>query len=484
MDDSLYKEIEEFEKLREKNPFDIFHTQISNETEPKKQNENFESEFENNFKKHWDSYLDNPCVFNLVDIMEDVQNNDTYPYEEYFDSLFLRQVIGFLSDPSITYDNCKVLLGFFIALLEVPDTQFSYKLCDEGIIPLLYDTVMRDQNEYWADVVACLSLLLKNNYDKYNDEIVKRLFKPVLSSIGSSGSSLESVQASLLFAFSCCENYKLNAKRIKKLVDVLSYALQSYDYKCLYYALSALLFICRKYPDYISLLSTTKITMSLALFLPQPSFKTQEENNDIFSRVLNLFELIFKGDPCASYTFPFQNIFPRILDTLSLDNIGVVNEALDVIDAAICHFYGGASNLLLNGLPIKMNELITNSIIKIKEKILIIFQHLCQYTDPELTCQLLNDENLDAIFHFIHDNASSTFVVFAKSLISAITRCDEAGLGDSARESLLQNDIPLLINEVLEEIDQGTDDDNEIIESLGNQLLQLIQPESSNELTS
>ena len=475
-EDDAYKEIEEFEKVREKDPFDVIYSQTFQEKETKEENEESNKEFEEIFETHMQNFYENPCVFNLVDILEDVKSNSNYNYQIPFDLPFLKQLLIFLKDPNISYDNCSVLLNFFIALLELPDTQFSYKLCDEGIIPILYDTVMKDKIQYWVNTVACLSLLMKNNYDNYKEQIAKMLFKPVLASIESS-ITLESRQASLLFAFSCCQNYKLNNKQIKKLVEVLSYALQFPDYLSLYYTLSSLLFICRKYPDSIKLLSTTKITMGLALFLPNPNFDTNEENNDIFSRVLDIFDLIFKGDPDASYTFPFTNIFPRILDILDIENNGLILNTLDVIDSAICHFYGGAINFLSNGLTEKLNNLVDNSIMKIKLKALTIFYHLCQYSDPQTVSELFNDQNIEPIFAFIHSNASSTFIDFSKALITAITKCDEAGIVEGPRDSLLKLDIPTMIREVLEEIDENDSQENETIDSIGNQLLQFLEPQ-------
>ena len=477
MDDEIYKDIEEFEKNREKTPYDA----LFDKSFEKKELQNEENEiFEQKFSQHLENFLQNPCTFNIVELVEDVKENPIFGYESSFNCSFLKLVLSCLADPKLSVENGTVLLNFIIEILEIPDTQFSFKLCDEGIIPILYKLVEENHKDYWVNVVVCLSLLMKNNYQSYTEEIYKKLFKPVISSI-ETADTLLSTQASLLFAYSCCNNQKFSEKRVKTLVDVLLFALQLPDFLCLFYALSSLKTIARKYQDLIYLFSTTKLTMGIATLLPEPPFSSEEDKRAIISLTLDIFEIIFTIDQSASYTFPAAHIIPRIVDLLSSEDIGVVMRAYDVIDAGICHFYGASINFLISGLSTKLNCSIENSFLVVKSKAISIFNHLCLYSEPETVVQVLNDPNFEVVYHAIHGLSGPLFIDFAKSLIAALRKCDEASLGDDARELLIGLEIPHMISEVIEENDNEDDKFSKELINIAQELSELIQPTKEDE---
>lgn len=462
-----YKEIEEFQKIREKDPFHLFFLDTF-----RKETCDEEEKFKETFIKNVNDFNENPCPFNLVELHNRVLENSAFSYGEFFLTPFLQKIVSFLNDETMTQDNTKVVLDFVVSILELPGNEFGYRLCDLKLIDVLEKLVYKER-DLWVPIVSCLALVQSKNYDSYNERIMKELFKPIMKSL-SEALTIESTQASLLFIFSVCRYQNLEEKRIKQITEQLAFAILLPDYRCTFYALSSLKAIASRFPNFMDYLSTTRITMGIAVLIPDPPFNG-EENISIISAILDVYELMFKTDGTHLFIFPVANIFPRLIELAGGANIGVANRTLEVICSAITHFYGAAVSFLEFGLMELLSSIINESPLKIKDAAFVVFCQLLKVCDPETTKKILNDANIEPVFSMIHEFAGPHFLEFAESLTAAIGKCDQEGAGDEARQMLIDLDIPTMISDVIEEVEET--DEAEKISFAANNLIKLIAPD-------
>ncbi|EAY15450.1 hypothetical protein TVAG_252630 [Trichomonas vaginalis G3] len=402
--------------------------------------------FTEEFLKNFETFMNEPSFFTLIDLNDKIRSNQGYQYANIFKKDYIQNVISLFS-PTMSNDDANALLDNFILLLEMKNSPFVIRFSDNGIIAVLQQMwdIFKDKQ---PQILDCFSFLISQTHSEYADEILHFIFKTTISNI-IKAKDIAMTHASMTFILSMVKNLSLTEKQKEKIKNATLAAL-NYDDRSVLLSLWCISYFLTNYIQDFKLLGGTTLAFSILTLIPH-----EDDNITLIS--LEIFRKLLGRPDTHFYTFPYPQVFEKLIDLTNHISEQVTIKAFTAINAAIKHYPGAPEHFLMLGIMDHLSEYMETATSSIKEISFVIFSQLLNFTIPEASRDMLLDPRLEMFTDFVFDTGGRRFVLFVNALLTALHKCDSASIGTEPRERIAQMNIVQNIDEIYNSLsDEGS----------------------------
>ena len=436
-----YKEEEGFNN-DEKDPLEILRQQ-SNKESDEVDTEELISVFRENFQK----LIQDFSFENLKILANDIDNNSKINYMEYFDSDLIKSIVEMSKNDEISFENANIFLEFVYSLLSLKGTDFSMKLCDANIIEPL--TIMLGKfPPLWPNIINDAALLLNVDFC-YQENIINAFAGPVLESLNEF-EFIEKTHSSLLFVYVLCIYVDLSDQLINDIINSLLASIEHSDYSGFRYIIWSFIFLAKSYSKELMDIGCEKIMSTMLAILNDPPFDDKHKDNIVYSVLEFIDKLIIRlSDP--DKVLPMNDIIDMLLNLSNGTSPIVETQSFSVLNTIITRINGTIDILFEKGIIDLICSAMNTAGIHVKKYIFVLFISILDSCNADIALSILQNKEIISIFTFLHESDGLHFISFAKALTKALHKCDEAGSNEAARELLLNEEVPSLIESLKDE---------------------------------